>query len=61
HSQIEHIFNIKFKKRIHLQDLEEKVPCQINNSEFRLELYLLYCDFEHMEALINTSLSFYEG
>ncbi|KAF0559567.1 serine/threonine protein kinase [Gigaspora margarita] len=40
HSQIEHIFNIKLKKRIRLQYLEEKVPCQINNSEFRSELYL---------------------
>ncbi|CAG8848889.1 35851_t:CDS:1, partial [Gigaspora margarita] len=40
--------------------LEEKVLCQINNSEFRSELYLLYCDFEHVEALINTGLSFYE-
>ncbi|CAG8818753.1 26223_t:CDS:1, partial [Dentiscutata erythropus] len=46
---------------IRLQDFEEKVPCQINNSEFRSELYLLYCDFGHMEALINTGLSFYEG
>ncbi|CAG8779849.1 1571_t:CDS:2, partial [Gigaspora rosea] len=61
HSQIEHIFNIKLKKRIHLQDLEEKVPCQINNFEFRSELYLSYCDFGYIEALINTGLSFYEG
>ncbi|CAG8826649.1 39270_t:CDS:2, partial [Gigaspora margarita] len=46
---------------IHLQDLEKKVLCQINNSEFRLELYLLYCDFGHIEALINKELSFYKG
>ncbi|CAG8816227.1 7750_t:CDS:1, partial [Racocetra fulgida] len=45
---------------IRLQDLEEKVPCQIDNSDFRSELYLSYCDFGHMEALINTGLSFYE-
>ncbi|CAG8787895.1 24353_t:CDS:1, partial [Gigaspora rosea] len=41
--------------------LEEKVPCQINNSKFRSKLYLSYCDFGYIEALINTELSFYKG
>ncbi|KAF0461075.1 hypothetical protein F8M41_000504 [Gigaspora margarita] len=52
---------IQLDQDIDIEDLEEKVPCQINNSEFRLELYLSYCDFGHVEALINTGLSFYEG
>jgi hypothetical protein len=52
-SQVEHMYNINLRKRISQKNLEEMVPCQVNNSEFKSELLLSYHDFGHNAALIN--------
>ena len=52
--------NINLRKRISRKNLKKIVPCQVNNSEFKSELLLLYRDFGHNAALINKAISFYE-
>ena len=61
HSQVEHMHNINLRKRIPRKSLEEMVPCQVNDSEFKSELLLSYRDFGYNAALNNMAISFYEG
>ncbi|HEX7870358.1 MAG TPA: hypothetical protein VF455_09605 [Chryseobacterium sp.] len=44
-----------------MKNLEKMVSCQVNDSEFKSELLLSYCNFGNRSALINKTISFYES